>query len=173
MVLNCWPILVFFSSPSLGGVVHRRLHFHQWDSRPPRLQARPGRTVQGVVAAAAAAAADSASCVWASWLRRQWLQQDLEGSEEGAHWACFRFRVGGGPGARGFRHATSGRWWLRGRPLPRRVWLAVRPTRRLCSPRGAPTRLPKSSPHVEKAPPPRYGHTLDGLRAASEHPVAP
>lgn len=25
MVLNCWPIIVFFSSPSLGGVVHRRL----------------------------------------------------------------------------------------------------------------------------------------------------
>lgn len=33
----------------------------------------------------AAAAADSASFVSASWLR-QWLQRDLEGSEEGARW---------------------------------------------------------------------------------------
>lgn len=55
----------------------------QWDSHPPHLQSLPALAVGA--AAAAAAAADSASFVSASWLR-QWLQRDLEGSEEGARW---------------------------------------------------------------------------------------
>lgn len=56
----------------------------RWGSHPPRLQSHPALAV-GAAAAAAAAAADSASFVSASWLR-QWLQRDLEGSEEGARW---------------------------------------------------------------------------------------
>lgn len=55
----------------------------RWGSHPPRLQSHPALAVGA--AAAAAAAADSASFVSASWLR-QWLQRDLEGSEEGARW---------------------------------------------------------------------------------------
>lgn len=55
----------------------------RWDSHPPRLQSPPALAAGAV--AEAAAAADSASFVWASWLR-QWLQRDLEGSEEGARW---------------------------------------------------------------------------------------
>lgn len=53
----------------------------RWDSHPPHLQSLPARAVG--VAAVSVAGADSASFVSASWLR-QWLQRDLEGSEEGA-----------------------------------------------------------------------------------------
>lgn len=64
----------------------------RWGSHPPRLQSHPALAVGP---AAAVAAADSASFVSASWLR-QWLQRDLEGSEEGARWDSVSASGGGG-----------------------------------------------------------------------------
>lgn len=81
----------------------------RWDSRPPRLQSLPALTM-GAAAAAAAAAADSVSFVSASWLR-QWLQRDLEGSEEGAHWDSISASGDGGGRAEAPPHFTSGRLW--------------------------------------------------------------
>ena len=52
----------------------------RWDSYPLHLPSPPALAVGAVVVAVAAA--DSASFVWASWLW-QWLQWDLEVSEEG------------------------------------------------------------------------------------------
>lgn len=94
---------------SLVPLILEHLCEERWDSRPPRLQSLPALTM-GAAAAAAAAAADSVSFVSASWLR-QWLQRDLEGSEEGAHWDSISASGDGGGRAEAPPHFTSGRLW--------------------------------------------------------------
>lgn len=81
----------------------------RWDSHPPHLQSLPALSVGA--ADAEAAAAESASFVSASWLR-QWLQRDLESSEEGARWNSVS-ASGGAVDSEGWgsRHFTSGRLW--------------------------------------------------------------
>lgn len=81
----------------------------RWDSHPPHLQSPPALSVGA--ADAEAAAAESASFVSASWLR-QWLQRDLESSEEGARWNSVS-ASGGAVDSEGWgsRHFTSGRLW--------------------------------------------------------------
>lgn len=100
----------------------------RWDSHPPRLQSPPA--LAAGAAAVAAAAADSASFVSASWLR-QWLQRDLEGSEEGARWDSI---------------SASGRWMERLRLPPFHFRKAPR---RFCAAHSLIKRLPRSLPSIE------------------------